>query len=114
MSKREFVTATPRRQTVNSDQAAASLERIAAKVAEMIAPTIAEAVAAEMKTNASSNGRKIRAEDLTSRYQAPDDEFDTLPDGDGWSSYDMNNPPGDESRNPYTPTGEHFDNLPTD
>ena len=119
MSKRHFEVTTPRplghRQTVNAADADKALERVANRVAEMIAPAIAEAVAAEMKTNASSNGRKIRPEELTSRYALPKgDEFDNLPDGDGWSSYDMNNPPGDESRNPYTPTGEHFDNLPTD
>lgn len=111
MSK-HFEVTTPRplghRQTVNSADADKALERVANRVAEMIAPAIAEAVAAEMKTNASSNGRKIRPEELTSRYQAPDDQ---------WADVDLNDayePPGDESRNPYTPTGEHFDGLPTD
>lgn len=102
MSKQHFEVTTPRplghRQTVNSEQAAASLERIATRVAEMLAPSIAEAVTNEMKTNASSNGRKIRADDLTSRYQAPDDEFDTLPDGDDAPARG----------------GDHYDNLPTD
>ncbi|MGM0782987.1 MAG: hypothetical protein ACQEUM_02620 [Pseudomonadota bacterium] len=71
-----------RRATVNSEQADASLERIATRVAEMIAPTIAEAVAQELQaqgvtTNAGSNGRKI-----TDAY--------TLPDGDQWAGVDLN------------------------
>jgi hypothetical protein len=66
----------------------------------MIAPTIAEAVAKELQaqgvTTNGSNGRKIRADDLTSPAQG--DEWDTLPPGDDTPS----------------PTGDHFDNLPTD
>lgn len=106
MSK-HFEVTTPRplgqRHTVNSEQAAASLERIAAKVAEMIAPTIAEAVGKELQAQGvatnGSNGRKIRADDLTSRYQLPKgDEWDTLP-------------PGDDAP---ARGGDHFANLPTD
>jgi len=109
MSK-EFVTA-------NQAKADKALERIATRVAEMIAPTIAEAVAKELQaqgvTTNGSNGRKIRADDLTSPAQG--DEWDTLPPGDGWSSYDMNNPPGGEpKRNPFSPTGDDFDHLPVD
>jgi hypothetical protein len=95
MSK-EFVTA-------NQAKADKALERIATRVAEMIAPTIGEAVANEMKANASSNGRKIRADDLTS----PSRHFQGLPDGDEWDTL----PPGDDTP---SPTGDHFDNLPTD
>ena len=80
MSKREFVIGAPMRHTVNSAQTDAALERIAAKVSEMIAPTIAQAVANEMKTNASSNGRKLSPDDLVGRYTLPaDDDYDTLP-----------------------------------
>lgn len=80
MSK-HFEVGTPmplghRRHTVNAEQVDASLERIAGKVAEMIAPTIAEAVkepqAQGVATNAGSNGRKM----------PPQDQWDTLPDGD--------------------------------
>lgn len=105
MSK-HFEVGTPqplghRRQTVNAEQADASLERIAAKVAEMIAPTIAEAVAQELKaqgvTANGSNGRKMPSGDITSRYQLPAD--------DHWASYNLNEPVGDEPpRGGLTPT----------
>ena len=97
----EVTTPRPLGQTVNAADADKALERIAAKVAEMIAPTIAEAVANELKANASSNGRKLNPADLTSRH------FDGLPKGDEWDTL----PDGDDAP---SPTGDHFDNLPTD
>ncbi|QJQ98210.1 hypothetical protein [Halomonas sp. PGE1] len=108
--KREFVTA-------NKADADKALERIAARVAEMIAPTIGEAVANEMKANASSNGRKIRADDLTSPSRHFDglpkgDEWDTLPDGDAPAAPATNGSNG--RRMPSDITSRHFDNLPTD
>ena len=80
---KHFAVGTP--QTVNSAQADAALERIAAKVAEMIAPAMAESVANQLKANG-SNGRKMPT----------GDDFDTLPDGD------------DQPR----PQGDDFSNLP--
>ena len=89
------------RHTVNSEQAAASLERIATRVAEMLAPSIAEAVTNEMKANASSNGRKLNPSDLTSRH------FQGLPEGDEFDTL----PPGDDAP---ARGGDHYDNLPPD
>ncbi|QJQ98918.1 hypothetical protein [Halomonas sp. PGE1] len=95
MSK-EFVTA-------NQAKADKALERIAARVAEMIAPTIGEAVANELKANASSNGRKLNPADLTN----PSRHFDGLPKGDEWDTL----PDGDDTP---APGGDHYSNLPTD
>lgn len=121
MSKREFVTGAPQplghHRAVNKEEADAALERMAAKVAEIIAPSIAAAVAEQMKaeevaTNG-SNGRKMPTKD---------DEFDTLPPGDQWDSYNMNDAitgrndrkpgPLDEYSFPDELRGDHFNSLP--
>lgn len=96
MSKREFVTGTPmplghRRATVNSRDKA-EMEKAFAMLAEKLAPLVAELLEGEapeegegMATNG-SNGRKM----------PPQDQWDTLPDGD-----DAPAAPGDD-----------FDSLP--
>lgn len=132
MSKREFVTGTPmplghRRQTVNAADKA-EMEKAFAMLAEKLAPLVAELLEGEapegdgMAANG-SNGRKLNPSDLTSRYQAPDDEFDTLPPGDDqWAGVDLNDAidppkgrkpgPLDEYDFPDELRGDHFANLP--
>jgi hypothetical protein len=115
MSK-HFEVTTPRplghRQTVNAADKA-EMDQAVDLLAEKLAPMVAKLLEGKAPATNGSNGRKLNPSDLTSPAQG--DEWDTLPPGDGWSSYDMNNPPGGEpKRNPFSPTGDDFDHLPVD
>jgi len=103
MSK-HFEVTTPRplghRQTVNSrdeDEMNQAVELLA----EKLAPMVAKLLEGKAPATNGSNGRKLNPSDITSRH------FQGLPDGDEWDTL----PDGDDAP---SPTGDHFDNLPTD
>lgn len=82
--------------TANTGTVDTDTEKLGKALLEIVIPGVVEAVREEMKKG-NGDGDNVAS---NVRNRLDDAVFDTLPGGDEWADYDLNNPPQTDSELP--------------